>query len=133
MNAPATLNRSLITVFFTEKFFEIVKPYLVDDIPDITLDDLNADPVVLLIPPCDDETADTEIAAIQSLITDAIFSLFLDEDQTAPELTEDFNSYFDIEFSEDVYDIATEYDLAYADEEMELEEDGEGATPPAFQ
>ncbi len=131
MNAPATLNRSLITVFFTEKFFTLIQPYLVDDIPDITLDDLNAVPVMLLIPPCDDETADEEVAAIQELITGAIFSLFLDENQTAPELTESFDAYFDIEFSEDVYDLATEYDLAYADEEIDL--DGEDATPPAFQ
>lgn len=131
MNAPATLNRSLITVFFTEKFFTLIQPYLVDDIPDITLDDLNADPVMLLVPPCDDETADEEIAAIRELITGAIFSLFLDENQTAPELTESFDSYFDIEFSEDVYDLATEFDLAYADEEIDL--DDEDATPPAFQ
>lgn len=130
MNTPSALNRSLITVFFTEKFFALIQPYLVDDIPDITLDDLNADPIMLLVPPCDDETVDDEIAANEELITQAVFSLFLDDDQTPPALTEGFNSYFDIEFSEDVYDLASEYALEYADEDADGEEISE---EPAFQ
>lgn len=116
MSTPATLNRSLITIYFTDKFFTLIQPYLTD-LPDITLDDLNADPIMLLVPPCDDETADEELTAIQDIIADAVFNLFLEEDETKPTLTEGFDAYFDVEFSEDVYDLATDYELAYADDE----------------
>lgn len=128
MNVPATLNRSLIAIYFTEDFFTIIQPYLTD-LPDITLEDLNADPVMLMIPPCDDETADEEIQAIEASIVEAILALFLDEDQTPPELTQGFATYFDIEFFEDVYDLASDYELDYEDEDEDDTDEFQGELP----
>lgn len=109
MDSTALLNRSLISVFFKPDFLDLIKPYFEDQT--ITLEDLNSDPVMLLVPALTEQESEQEIAALHEMILEAVFNMYLEDPAQAPDLTKNFEDYFDIDFYEDVYDMVPEYQV----------------------
>lgn len=116
-----TLNRSLVAVYFQPAFFELIKHKL--ETTD-TLDDLNESPLLFLIPGSDEDTMESTLSEYEENIIAAALELFFDEDEeTVPTLSLSFDQYFELEAYEDVYDLASDYELSY--EEDDEDEDGD--------
>lgn len=134
MSELMTVNRSMIAVYFTENFYKVLEGVIE---PGITLEDLNEDPLLFLVPAFDednDDSADEVIEAHQEAILAAALELFFDEDDIIPKTNDPFDTYFEVEPFENVYDLASDYELGYeedADEDDELYEDADEA--PTFQ
>lgn len=123
------LNRSVLITHLNEEFYSWYKNVCAD--PE-SMDDVLDTPHTFLIPPVEDEEeVEDYIAENFFVIFEALLEEFIeDEDLLVEALTEEnFDNWVDYNFSTFVMDAASDYELAYEDDEIiATDEETEPAT-----
>ncbi len=117
------LNRSILLVYYKEAFINFIQPVLEEN---ETLEDLNESPMAFTAIIDTDHTPESGIPELSELEKATIMEVackdWMGENHTfrIPS-TAEFNTWFEVDLMEDVYDLNPEFEI-YAQDDEDLDE-----------